>query len=303
MSAPRDLSDVVVFARVVEAGSFTEAGAVLQMPKPTVSRKVTELESRLGARLLQRTTRKLHLTDVGRTYYAYCARIVSELEEAERAVGRLQGMPRGVLRVTTPVNFTFLGSIFSDFFRRYPEVVLDVVSTDRVVDLVEEGFDLAIRVGSLADSTLIARPIGSFNRIAVASSRYLEKRGRPRDPRDLMKHDALVFSAGATPTTWHLIAGAKTLDVVVKPRLLVNDANILLEAARTDLGVAMLPIYLLAEIRAQRLEHILKPWCSPPIVIHAVYPSTRHLSPKVKTFVDHLRDKFNPPPWELGPAP
>jgi DNA-binding transcriptional LysR family regulator len=294
-----DLNELVVFARVVEAGSFTAAAAALEMPKSTVSRKVTELEARLGARLLQRTTRKLNLTDAGTAYYSYCARIVAEIEEAEHAVGRLLEVPRGRLRVTTPLNFAFLGPILTSFARRYPEVLFDVHSTDRVVDLVEEGFDIAIRAGRLADSTLVARPLGRVARIVVASPRYLKKRGRPRTPRDLANHEALVFGAGSTPSTWQLVAGAATIEVPVKPRLVVNDFEILLQAARADLGVAMLPPFVGAEdVRAHGLEHVLEEWASPPAIVHAVYPSTRHLSPKVKAFVDHLREQFTPPPWE-----
>jgi DNA-binding transcriptional LysR family regulator len=312
--ASLDLNELVVFARVVDAGSFTAAAAALEMPKSTVSRKVTDLEARLGARLLQRTTRKLHLTDAGTAYYSYCARIVAEMEEAEHAVGRLQEVPRGRLRVTTPLNFAFLGPILTSFARRYPEVIFDVVSTDRVVDLVEEGFDLAIRAGPLPDSsTLVARSLGSMARIVVASARYLKKHGRPRAPGDLARHDALVFGAGANPSTWQLVAGTSTshpgqgtgrnatatLEVAVKARLVVNDFDVLLQAARADLGVAMLPLFVGAEeIRARRLEHLLKEWSSPPARIHAVYPSTRHLSPKVKAFVEHLREQFTPPPWE-----
>jgi DNA-binding transcriptional LysR family regulator len=149
-----DLNEIVVFARVVQAGSFTRAARELGMPKSTVSRKVAELEERLGSRLLQRTTRKLSLTDVGRTYHEHCARIVSELEEAERAVSSLQGKPRGLLRVTAPVNMSFLGPIIGDYLKRYPEVQLELFCTQRSVDLVEERYDVGIRAGSLADSTL-----------------------------------------------------------------------------------------------------------------------------------------------------
>ena len=156
-----DLNEMLVFARVVQAGSFTAAAAALGMPKSTVSRKVSDLEERLHSRLLQRTTRKLSLTDVGRTYYDYCARIVGEVEDAERAVSTLQETPRGLLRVTAPINVAFLGPIVSDYLKRYPEVRLDLFCTGRTVDLVEERFDLGIRAGALADSTLIARRLGS----------------------------------------------------------------------------------------------------------------------------------------------
>src|SRR6266850_380335 len=175
-----DLNEMLVFARIVQAGSFTAAAAALGMPKSTVSRKLSELEERLKARLLQRTTRKLSLTDVGRTYYDYCVRIVGEIEDAERAVSSLQETPRGLLRVTAPINVAFLGPIVSDFLKRYPEVRLELFCTGRAVDLVEERFDLGIRAGVLADSTLIARSLGSVRWFLVASPAYVEKRGRPR---------------------------------------------------------------------------------------------------------------------------
>jgi DNA-binding transcriptional LysR family regulator len=299
-----DLNEILVFARVVQSGSFTAAARELQMPKSTVSRKVTDLEDRLGVRLLQRTTRTLGLTDEGRTYYDFCARIIGEVDEAELAVGHLRGVPRGLLRVTTPLNFAFLGNILADFVKKNPEVTLEVVGTDRRVGLVEEGFDVAIRAGTLSDSTLIARPLATLKRIVVASPSYLKKRGRPREPADLAKHDTLVFGSGASPTTWRMQKGPSSAEVIVKPRLIINDFDVLVDTALAGVGVAMLPVYrCVAPLREHRLEHLLKDWCSPTATIHAVYPTTRLLSPKVKAFVDHLLEGFTPPPWELGPAP
>jgi len=304
MAKTPDLNEILVFARVVQSGSFTSAARDLGMPKSTVSRKVTDLEERLGVRLLHRTTRTLGLTDEGRTYFAFCTRIIGDVDDAENAVGRLRGVPRGLLRVTTPLNFGFLGAVLADFAKKNPEVTLEVVSTDRRVGLVEEGFDVAIRAGALSDSTLIARPLATIRRIGVATSGYLKKHGRPREPADLAKHEALVFGSGAAPTTWRLEKGTRTVDVVVKPRLIVNDFDALLDAALAGVGVAMLPVFrCIAPVRERRLEQVLGEWCSPRATIHAVYPTARLLSPKVKAFVDHLKEKFTPPPWELGPAP
>jgi DNA-binding transcriptional LysR family regulator len=297
-----DLNDILVFARVVQAGSFTAAAHALQMPKSTVSRKVTELEQRLGVRLLQRTTRTLSLTDEGRTYNDFCARIVEEIDEAEIAVGRLRGAPSGPLRVTTPLNFGFMGPIVTEFAKDYREVTVEIVSTDRVVNLVEERFDIAIRAANLSDSTLVARPLGNLRRVVVASSGYARRRGRPRQPADLAEHDALVFGAGVSPTTWRLDKGTTSVDVTVRPRLVVNDFDVLLEAALAGVGVAMLPIFrCAAALREGKLEHLLKDWCSPQTMIHAVYPTARYLSPKVKAFVELLQKRFTPPPWELPP--
>src|SRR5580698_3598481 len=188
-----DLNEILVFTRVVQAGSFTAAAAELGMPKSTVSRKVSELEERLKSRLLQRTTRQFNLTDAGRTYYDHCARIVGEIEDAERAVSSLQETPRGLLRVTAPVNAAYLGPIVSDYLKRYPEVRLDLFCTGRNVDLVEERFDVGIRAGVLADSTLIARSLGSARWFLIATPAYLKRRGRPRSPEDLKAHDCLFF--------------------------------------------------------------------------------------------------------------
>jgi DNA-binding transcriptional LysR family regulator len=299
-----DLNEILVFARVVQAGSFTTAAAALGMPKSTVSRKVSELEERLKSRLLQRTTRKLSLTDVGRTYYDYCARIVDEIEDAERAVGSLQEAPRGLLRVTAPVNVSFLGPIVSDYLKRYPEVRLDLFCTGRAVDLVEERFDLGIRAGTLPDSTLIARSLGSVKWLLVATPAYLKRRGRPRSPEDLKKHDCLLFGVGIDSAGLRLENASGSVHVAVPARLMVTDMDVLHAVAAGGLGIALLPAFrCVDELRARRLERVLPGWNVPSTPVHVVYPSTRHLSPKVKSFVDHLHERMTPPPWELGPMP
>jgi DNA-binding transcriptional LysR family regulator len=299
-----DLNEIIVFARVVQTGSFTTAAAALGMPKSTVSRKVSELEERLHARLLQRTTRKLSLTDAGRTYYDYCARIVSEVEDAERAVSSLQEIPRGVLRVTAPINVAFLGPIVSDYLKRYPEVRLEMFCTARAVDLVDERFDVGIRAAVLADSTLIARSLGSVKWFLVATPAYLKKRGRPPSPEDLKKHDCLFFGQGLDSASLRLENADKFERVNLSARMMVSDYDILHAVATAGLGIALLPAFRCAEdLRARRLERVLADWNAPPTPVHVVYPSTRNLSPKVKSFVDHLHQHMTPPPWELGPAP
>src|SRR5262245_51584410 len=218
-----DLNQMLVFARVVQAGSFSAAAAALKMPKSTVSRKVSELEERLDARLLQRTTRKLSLTDVGRTYYDYAARVAGEIEDAERAVSSLQDTPRGLLRVTAPLNIGYLAPILSDYLARYPEVRVELFATGRRVDLVEERFDVGIRAGALSDSTLIARSLGSSKWFLVATPGYLEKRGRPRSPEDLKKHPCLLFGTGPDSASLRLEKGDRSMQVSLSPRLLVSD--------------------------------------------------------------------------------
>jgi DNA-binding transcriptional LysR family regulator len=298
-----DLNEVLVFARVVQKGSFTHAAAELAMPKSTVSRKVSELEERLKARLLQRTTRKLSLTDAGRVYYEYCARIVAEVESADRAVTTLQAVPRGVLRVTAPVNAAFLGPIVADFLKRYPEVRLELFCTSRAVDLVEERFDLAIRAGTLVDSSLIAKSLGRVEWLFVATPRYLAKRGRPRTPDELKKHDGLFFGAGID-TALRLEREGKHVDLSLPARMVVTDMDILRAAAIAGLGIAMLPAFgCVKDVRARRLERVLRDWGVPPTPVHVVYPSTRHVSPTVKRFIEHLEERMTPPPWELGRTP
>lgn len=288
-----DLNDVVVFAKVVEAGSFVGAARELSMPKSTVSRKVSELEERLGARLLQRTTRQLSLTDAGRAYYRHAARVIVELDEAERAVTRMQEVPRGALRVTTPINVAYLGRLFTTFLKQFPEVTLEMVCTQRIVDLVEEGFDVSIRVGRLADSSLIARYLGSEQSHLVASPSYMAKHAPPQSPADLRGKPVLVFSALPEPATWQLVRGEEHAKVHVEPRFSVNDFDLVYRAVLDGLGMALLPSHRANDdLREGRLVRLLPEWCTPTLQFHAVYPSTRHLSPKVKAFVEHLQSQF-----------
>jgi DNA-binding transcriptional LysR family regulator len=299
-----DLNEILVFARVVQTGSFTLAARQLGMPKSTVSRKVSELESRLDSRLLQRTTRKLSLTDVGRTYFDYCARIVSELEQAERAVSSLHDKPRGLLRITAPVNMSFLGPIIGDYLKRYAEVQIELFCTQRSVDLVEERYDLAIRAGQLADSTLIGKSLGSSRWLFVATPAYLKKRGRPKSPEQLTRHDLLLFGAAGQDTQLALARNGQSTEISVTPRLLASDLDVLLAVVAASQGLGLLPAFMsLPGIRTGVLECVLRDWDVPVTPVHVVYPSTRHLSPKVKSFVDHLQRRMTPPPWELGPAP
>ena len=295
---------MLVFARVVQAGSFTGAATKLGMPKSTVSRRVSELEERLGARLLQRTTRKLGLTDVGRTYFDYCARVVAEVEDAERAVSSLQVAPRGLLRITAPVNASFLGPIVSDYLKRYRHVQIELFCTGRTVDLVEERFDLGVRAGALADSSLIARSLGAARWFLVATPAYLKKRGRPRTLEDLKKHDCLLFGSGTENAVLQLEGASQTARVSVSPRLMVTDMDLLYAATISGVGIALLPaMSCVNDLRARVLERVLPSWNAPATPVHVVYPSTRNLSPKVKSFVDYLSERMTPPPWELGPLP
>lgn len=294
-----DLNDVVVFAKVVQTGSFTRAGRDLSLPKSTVSRRVSELEARLGARLLQRTTRSLSLTDAGRAFYEHASRVVGELEAGAAAVQELEDAPRGLLRVTAPLNFDRFGPVLSSFAKRYPGVEVEVVCSDRMVDLVEERFDVAIRASRLKDSALVARPIGVLRSFVVASPEYVAKHGEPLKPKDLAKHACLVFGAGADRGHFRLTRKGKEEVVAVRGRIVANDFELLAEAARDGLGIAMVPFPRIAEdLEAGRLVKLLREWSATTFPIHAVYPSTRHLSPKVRAFVDHVATTKEKLPWE-----
>ncbi|ATB32687.1 LysR family transcriptional regulator [Melittangium boletus] len=288
-----DLNELLIFAKVVQAGSFTAAARSLRMPKSTVSRKVSELEARVGAQLLQRTTRQLRLTDVGQAYYEHCARIVAEAEEAELAVTRMQAAPHGLLRVTTPLTFGVLGPLIAAFLQRYPEVQLELVCTDRTVNLVEEGFDVAVRAGRLADSSLMARKIGTIGRIVVAAPEYIQARGMPKTPKELEKHDCLVFGTVREGHVWTLHSGNRSVDVPIQTRLVVNEPDMLRALALAGAGVALLPhVDNAADISARRLQRLLPDWSSAEAPVHALYSSTRHHSPKVMAFVDFLREHW-----------
>lgn len=337
-----DPAQLLVFAKVVEGGSLTAAARALEMPKSTVSRRLAELEARLGARLLQRTTRALRLTEAGRAYHEHAQRVVEALEAAEAAVHELSAAPKGRLRVTVPLDFAPLGPVLARFMARYPDIELEVVCADRVVDLVDEGFDVAIRAGALGDSRLVARSLGALHSIVVASPRYLEALGgrvdipRARAPRDAVRPsraratrrrtpsasrgsvtpggagpevlaglDGLVFGAGAARSTWTLTDGTRAVQVRPRVRCVVNDFDLLHAAARDGVGVAMLPSFRCAEDLAQgRLVHLLPAWGSPATPIHAVYPSAQHLAPKLRVLLDHLHAEAPSLPWaERVPAP
>lgn len=293
-----DLNELVVFTRVVQAGSFTAAARTLGMPKSSVSKKVSDLEARIGARLLQRTTRRLGLTDAGRVYFARTARIVTEAEDAERAVQQLQAAPRGLLRVSVPLSFGMLGGVVASFLREHPDVELEIVCTDRLVDLVEDGFDVAVRAGVLQDTSLVARSLGSIRRVLVASPAYLRKRGTPRAPEALCEHACIAFGSVAAPSLWSLHDGTAQRDVRVSPRLVVNDFDMMLTAARAGVGIAWALESLAAnDLREKTLRRVLPAWRSSETPVHVIYPTSRLLSPKVVAFVEAMRSEFS-----LNPA-
>ena len=292
-----DLDEILTFTQVVQAGSFTAAAKRMGAPKSTVSRKILELEARVGARLLQRTTRTLSLTDLGQVYYAHCLRIVAEVEDAQRALAQRAAAPRGTLRVTAPVALAPLGPVLAALLARYPELQLELVCTDRRVDLVDERFDLAIRMGEGPDSSLIARKLGAVRKSLWASPRWIAQAGALDHPRALERHPGLVFAPEGA--TWRLVAGARTAEVKLTPRIAANDYEMLRAMALADLGVALLPDFLCAEgLEQGALARVLPAWSSREVPVYALYPSARLLSPGVAALLDLLRERL-----ALGRAP
>jgi len=287
-----DLDEILVFTRVVQGGSFTAAARALGMPKSTVSRKLSELEARVGARLLQRTTRTSSLTDIGRVYYEHCVRIVAEVEEAELAVKNLQATPRGLLRVTVPLALSMLGPVLAEYLMRYPDVRIELLCTDRRVDLIEERFDLALRAGETPDSSVIGRRLGQIRRRLVAAPQVAKKLGKLKDLSDLESKPCLAFAPEGS--TWQLERGAKSATVAVRPRLVVNDYEMLRSVARAGFGIALLPEHLCADdLRDGRLVPVLDSWSAPEVPVFALYPSARHLTPTVMALLELLRQKLS----------
>jgi len=287
-----DLNDILVFVKVIQEESFTRASVALNLPRSSVSRKVARLEDELGARLLQRTTRKLSLTEAGRLYYERCVRAVMDLKEAEQAVLDQQATPRGRVRVTAPVELGtghILTPLILEFLETYPEVQIDLDLTNRYVDLIAEGYDLAIRAGVLSDSALIAKHLISTTWVLVASPEYLEERGTPLVPGDLTAHDCVIFGAQNVDTTWTLEGPNGATTVRVRGRLTVNDLSVVTAAAAAGVGIARVPSpFHQQELRRGRLVQVLPEYTPGAGSLYAVYPSARHLSPKVRVFVDFL---------------
>jgi DNA-binding transcriptional LysR family regulator len=294
-----DLNEMAIFVRVVESGSFTGAAKALSLPKSTVSRKITQLEERLGVRLIQRTTRSLSLTDTGSAYHAHCSRILADIEEANIAVTQMQSTPTGILRITAPVLFgsTVLSGLVAEYMELYPQVNIDLVLSDQLLDLVQEGIDVAFRVGQLEDSSLIGRYLGDVKAMVCASPDYIAKFGKPNHPDEIENHQVLSATSW---TQWSLKGPeGKEINVNIKPRLKVNDLSSLYTLALSGAGIAALPVLIAASaIKSKNLVPILCDWPFEAHPIHALYASNRHLSAKVRSFVDFVIERVRPnPPW------
>ena len=286
-----NLNDILIFAKVVERGSFTAAAELLDLPKSSVSRGVSRLETRLQTRLLQRSTRRLNLTEIGRRYYDYCRRILQELEEANGIIENYRSQPSGSLRITAPyiLGQAFLGAIVAEFLAAYPEVQCQVELANRRVDLIEEGFDLAIRAGTLPDSSLIMAHLGRAEAKLYASSPYLKQYSIPQTPAELGGY-ILLDNAPLLAKSWTLTKDSEAIEINVSPRLVCNDVEILLAAAIAHQGIAVLPKFTaLPAIEQGLLEPVLPDWRVKLVDINALYPSYKDLSPAVRAFVDLAR--------------
>lgn len=289
------LQSMAVFVRVAELGSFSAAARQLGLSKSAASKHVAALEERLGVKLVHRTTRRLALTEVGAAYRDWCARIVQEVEEAELTASRHSVEPRGRLKVNAPMSFGFLhlGPLLPEFLARHPGITVELILNDRFVDLLEEGFDVALRIGRLADSSLIARRLAAARSVCAASETYLAGAGVPTRPEDLARHNCLCYSWRQAPDDWTFLRAGEETTVRVAGNLWANNGDALRAAACAGLGVVYLPDFILMDdIDGGRLQALLPEWATPEIPIHAVFPPQRHPSAKLRAFVDFLVERL-----------
>jgi DNA-binding transcriptional LysR family regulator len=290
------LASIQVFAQVVETGSFAKAADRLGLSTSAASRHVAELEGHLQTRLLNRTTRRVSLTESGRAFYERAVQLLGDLAEAEQEASSAAVVPRGTIRLTTAINFgvRHIAPAIAEFMGRHPEVRFDVSLSDRVVDLVEEGFDLAIRIGSPGGDNLVARKLGETRLVPCASPDYLAKHGAPKTPEELERHNCLTYEYVSPRHVWRFRdrSGAER-SVRVAGRLHSNNGDLLAEAAAQGAGIVFEPAFIVGpEVRAGRLVPLLQEFVPAPVPIYALYPSRKHLSAKVRGFVEFLVERF-----------
>jgi DNA-binding transcriptional LysR family regulator len=295
------LASLRAFVKVVELGSFSEAGRQLRLSRSAISKYVGDLEHSLGVQLLNRTTRHASANETGQAYFERVLNILSEIDAADHAVTQLQATPRGLLRVNGPMSFGTLqlGPAIADFMGLYPELQIQLVLSDEQIDPVQDGFDVTLRIADLESWSLIARKIVPIERVICASPGYLAKHGTPSHPSDLRSHSLLTYGFLLTGNQWKL--SGKDGDHWIQPNwtLCANNAEVLRDAAIEGRGVALLPSFLAAEaLRAKALRSFLSEYNAPPLTLYAIYPPTRHLAVKVRLFIDFLADRFSGlPAW------
>jgi DNA-binding transcriptional LysR family regulator len=294
---------MAAFVRVVDAKGFSAAAPALGLTPSAVSKLVTRLEARLGVRLLQRTTRALSLTAEGEAFYAAARRIVGEIAALEAEIGDRRGTPHGLLRVTTSLTFSThqLTPMIGEFLARYPAIQLELMPTDRVVDMIEESIDVAIRVGRLPDSSFMARKIGDDVRLVCAAPSYLAAHPAPQRPEDLVHHNCILSRDRAHLNRWPFRIDGHVREIEVNGRVAVSEGEAQLRLALQGLGIVRLTrLTLTGAIKRRELVPLLLDYSAEePVPIHAVYPHRKHLASKVMAFVDFIVEKFSPPPWEI----
>ena len=293
------LAAMQALVRVVEAGSFVRAAERLEWSTSSLSRLIADLEEHLGARLLNRTTRRLSLTESGQAFYERSVQLLNDLEEAEALAGQSVAVPRGTIRLTCSYNVAThrLAPAIASFVARYPRVRFDVTVAERIVDLVDEGFDLALRIGRVGSEQLVARKLGETMLVVCAAPAYIERRGAPVKPEDLAAHDTLTYAYAPNARTWQLFDASGAMhEVRAGGSLHANNGDMLIAAAVAGLGIVCEPDFLVgAELQSGRLLPLLPGYVGRRADIWAVYPSRRHLSVKVRLFVDHVAALFQPP--------
>ncbi|MGV7207319.1 LysR substrate-binding domain-containing protein [Oxalobacteraceae bacterium A2-2] len=295
------LQAMEVFVQVVDAGGFTRAAENMQLPKATVSTLIQSLETALSVKLLNRTTRHVSVTADGAAYYERCLRILSDVREAEESLSRTRLSPSGRLRVDAPTGLAsdVLIPALPDFFARYPDIQLELGCSDRPVDLIEEGVDCAVRGGELGDSSLIARRVAILHFVSCAAPSYLARYGRPGHPNDLLRHRCVNYFSARTGKIydWDFSRNGERVQVALPGHIALNDSNAYIAAGLAGLGIVQSPNFMFEPyIKAGKLEMILPDWVSDPLPIHIVYPQNRHLSAKVRVFVEWVAELFSQHP-------
>ena len=294
------LNDMATFASVVSEGSFSRAAQSLGLSKATISKRISRLEVRLGARLLNRTTRRLSLTEIGSAFNEHCSRLVAEAEEAEQTVTALTANPRGTLRVNVPMSFgrLHIARAIPQFLAQYPDLKVDITLDDAFVDLVHGGYDLAIRIADLPDSSLVARRLAPSRRVVCGSPGYFRRRGVPETPDDLKNHECLSYRYLTTTGSWPFRKGQRTWSIPVSGSLSANNGDVLLAAAVAGTGLVLVPTFMVEQqLRSGALLPVLASYAESDFGIYAVYPHRRHVSAKVRAFVDYFAERFGPVPY------
>jgi len=290
------LANMIAFVTVAETGSFAEAASRLNIANSVVSKRIKDLEAYLGTLLLQRTTRHINLTEAGYAYVEHARKFLDELAEVEENLRYRNENPVGEIKISAPLSFgnRFLGPAIADFLDKYPDVTIKLIVNDRTVDIAEEGFDLAIRIGALEDSSMITRKLAQSRRIVVASPAYLDKHGRPQAPEELIQHNCLSFSGMHDGKAWPFQKDGKEYWQRIGGRFIADSGTLLCEAALRGCGIALLSTFIAGQhISAGELEPLLEDFECPPLAIQAVYQHKRYLSAKTRKLIDHLAAYFS----------